>query len=147
MPDSRLILLIPIMLLACAALICPKPSLSAIFLLFQSGLIVLLFGLSFAPGPLVLLCIFCVIVLVANAYLEKCAPRHVLTPKLNLALGFLLFLFFIFFVDRVKNLSLDYLNNLAQQDISFDALSLGGIIFIIFTIIISAFYILNLKHL
>jgi len=74
-------------------------------------------------------------------------PRRTATPKLNLALGALLFLFFAVFVGRVKNLRLDLMKtNLLQQDITYDSLSIIGIIFIFFTVIISAFSVINLKN-
>lgn len=147
MPDLRLILLAPITLLALAALVCPKPSLSAIFLLIQAGLIALFLGLYFAPGPIILLCLFCVPVLASNIYIEKCMPRHAATPKLNLLLGALLFLIFTLFFSRIKNLRLDLIkNNLIHQEINYDLLSIGGVIFIIFTVIICSFSVINLKN-
>jgi len=143
MSETRLILLAPIALLALLTLLSPKPSLSTLFMFIQASLVA--YFLDFESVS-ILLTIFCLPALAAHLYLEKCLPRYSTTPALNLILGALLLLAFVLFAHRLKNLGATVVKlSSTQSELDLDRISIMGIIFIFFVVIISAFSVINNK--
>jgi len=144
MSQPNLILLAPISFLALLTLVSPKPSLSAVLMFAQAILIAYFLSLQDIS---IILCVFCIPVIIANIYIEKSLPRYSTTPTLNFVLGILLFLCFGLFASRLKNLGVNLKNSVSNPEITnFDLISITGIIFMFFSIIISACSVINNKN-
>lgn len=152
MSEPHNILLLPIGLLAAAALISSKPSLSAMLLLIESVCIAIFLSLrdasSLSIGPSLLLSLFCLLVLCANIYIEKSTHKtNPAIPKSNIIIGALLFLAFSIALNHLKDSPIEkaVINNM-PEDIFYDTFSIICLIFNVFVIIISSFIIITIKN-
>jgi hypothetical protein len=144
-------LLIAISIIALAALACPKPSLSAIFLFLESILISLflkeLFGYMSTPfGASVLLSFISMIVVGCNFYLEISFKRSkIRMPKLNILFGLF---FLIIFLKNIDVITLALIEQPQSMNdlIAYDGVTLIIMGFALFSILVAALTIFHIKN-